>query len=283
MPSDFSEPLPHTKNENWPLSERAKMRWASTLSAVFENGRSPTFTGVRAFWPSRSLYRRQKTPFSTPTNKRTDPTLPRRDETITTRKISGEIFAKIAGTHGLAFSPAERKRALRVSRDRWRRGVGYISEASALGATPTLSITLNWEKLPRPDDGELDQDSVGRMTSHFVRRLSEWFRRRGVRRSFAWAAATGTRYGAHCHVVAHVPADHQQAFFAWLARTTGDPTDLARSNQSAAISDSDGWLVTFVHPAGVADAVCYLCIQSLKHRPSAFDPKKCFGISLSKK
>ncbi|WP_370227075.1 hypothetical protein [Cognatishimia sp.] len=152
----------------------------------------------------------------------------------------------------------------------------------AHGVTPTLALTLNWQSLAAFSDAELVHEPIDLITAKFIRRLHDWYRRRGVRRSFVWAAATGTRYGAHCHVVAHIPADHQQAFFSCLARTTGDPTDLTRSNQSAAISDSGGWFVTFVHPAGVENAVCYLCIQALKHLPSAFDPKKCFGVSLSK-
>ena len=291
MLSDFSALFPHTKNENWPLSERAKMRWASTLSAVFENGRSPTITGERRFGPPRvhyrrdkkTLSRRDKKTLSTTTNKRTDPPFPRRDENETTRKHHAEIFAKTAGTHGLSFSPAERKRALRVSRERWRRGIAYLGEAAALGVTPTLAITLNWQSLAEFSDAELVHDRVDLITARFVRRLSEWYRRRGLRRSFIWSAAMGTDKGAHCHIAAHIPAGHEQAFLSWLAKTTGVPLDPTRTNQSEAYGEFGGWYASHVQPAFVADAVCYVCIQALKHLPSAFDPKKCFGVSLSKK
>ena len=283
MLSAFYEPIPHTNSENQRRFEQAESHFAHTLSAVFENGQSSTFTGQRAFGRRLALYRRRKKPLTTTTNKRTDPPFPRRDENETSRNISAEIFAKIAGTHGLSFSPADEKRALRVAKDRWRRGAEYIGASTALGATPTVAITLNWQSLAAFSDADLVHEPVDLITAKFIRRLYDWCRRQGLRPSFVWSAATGARYGAHCHVVAHVPADHQQAFFSWLARTTGDPTDLTRSNQSAVISDFGGWYVTFVHPAGVADAVCYVCVQSLKHLPSAFDPKKCFGVSLSKK
>ena len=283
MPSEFSARFLHTKNEYWPLSEQAKLRWASTLSAVFENGRYSTLTAERAFGPALALYRPRKTPHSTTTKGGTSTLLPRRDENDTTRKYHAEIFAKTIGTHGLSFSPAEEKRALRVSRDRWRRGIEYIGAATALGVAPTLELTLNWQSLAEFSDVELVHDRVDLITARFVRRLSEWYRRRGLRRSFVWAAAMGTDKGAHCHIAAHIPAGHEQAFLLWLAKTTGVPLDPTRTNQREAYGEFGGWHASFVHPAGVANAVCYVCIQAMKHLPSAFDPKKCFGVSLSKK
>lgn len=258
------------------------MRWASTLSAVFENGRSPTIAGERPFGPALALYRPRKTSLAATTKGGTDTPLPRRDENDTTRKYHAETFVKMAGTHGLSFSPAERKRAWRVSRDRWRRGTEYLGEATALGVAPTLELTLNWQSLAAFSDADLVHDHVDLITARFIRRLSEWYRRRGLRRSFIWSAATGTDKGAHCHIAAHIPAGYEQAFLLWLAKTTGVPLDPTRTNQREAYGEFGGWHAVFVHPSGVANAVCYVCIQAMKHLPSAFDPKKCFGVSLSK-
>ena len=231
--------------------------------------------GVRAFEADPLLYRCGKEAQTYASNLGTKPLNGAKEN-------HAQIFDKMAKDHALPMPPAQRASAMRLAKDRWRQGSAYLGAASLLGLAPTVSATINWQTLSAPSVSEarLVHAPVNMVTAKFIRRLSDWFRDRGLPSSYVWAAATGRRFGAHCHVAVFVPDDLLDAFLAWLSRVCGDPLDHVNSGQDKVISKSKGWLVKFVYPPQAVYAVCYICQQPLWHLSSAHEPRKRFGRSL---
>ena len=275
MDTEFFPTKRHSQTENFAIPSGLKTGSDLTLSAGFKNRRNPMNKGVRAFKDDPALYRPRKTTLTNASKLGIKPSQG-------TKESHAQIFDKMVKEHSPSMSPAQRASAMRLSKDRWKQGSAYLGAASALGLAPSLSITINWQTLSAPSVSEarLVHSPVNAVTAKFIRRLSDWFRGRSLPSSYIWSAATGSDKGAHCHIAVHVPEGHLSAFLAWLSHVCDDPLDHLHSDQREAISNSKGWHVEFVFPPRAAYAVCYVCIQAMKHLPSVHDPRRRFGRSL---
>lgn len=273
MLTEIPPSKPVSQTENFPIHSGLKTGSDFTLSAGLSIQRKPMNKGVGAFEADPALYRCGKEAQTYAS-------------TLGTKPLNGakgnhaQIFDKMVKKHSLSMSPAQRASAMRLVKDRWRQGWAYLRAATTLGLAPSVSLTLNWQTLSTFSETRLVQSPVNEVTARFIRRLSDWFRDRGLPSSYVWAAATGRRFGAHCHIAVFVPDDLLDAFLAWLSRVCGDPLDHVSSGQDKVFSKSKGWLVKFVYPPQAAYAVCYICLQPLWHLPSAHEPKRRFGRSL---
>lgn len=271
---------PHSSDQNLhdPIGTKSGLDHA--LFEGSKNQHNPKNKGAKARVPSALLYRCDQTTRHYATDQGTEALTLSKKGKPTTDGEHAQIFDDMVKRQSLSMEPTQKVRALRLSRVRWQKGAAHFRAASLLGLAPTVSLTLNWQTLSTFSEADLVHLPVNEVTARFIRRLSYWLRDRRVPSSYVWSAATGRHHGAHCHVAVYVPDDHMIAFLTWLARVSGDPLDHIRSDQKHVISENNGWLVQFVLPSRGAYAVCYVCIQSLKHLPSDYDPKRRFGRSL---
>ena len=275
MLTEIPPSKPVSQTEIFPIHSGLTTGSDLTLSAGFKKRQNPMNKGVRDFEADPRLYSPRKATPPHASKLRTKPPEEAKEK-------HAHIFDKAVKKHALSMDPAQRASAMRLSKDRWRQGWAYLGAASALGLTPTVSLTINWQTLFELTESEarLPRSPVNIVTAKFIRRLSDWFRGRNLPSSLIWSVATGSFHGVHCHIAVYVPDDHLSAFLAWLSRVCGDPLDYARSDQREAISVSGGWLVRFTYHPEVAHTVCYVYIQAMKHLPSAHEPRKRFGCSL---
>lgn len=66
-------------------------------------------------------------------------------------------------------------------------------------APMTRWITLAWE------GAGIDPIDCGPMTAEFLNLQRDWLRSRGLPMPWCWTLETGSKYGAHAHLLAHVP------------------------------------------------------------------------------
>ncbi|MEO1969125.1 MAG: hypothetical protein ABGW87_10485 [Sphingomonadaceae bacterium] len=93
--------------------------------------------------------------------------------------------------------------------------------AAAIGLPLTRFITIHWEAAGVPLDG------MARATGRFTDLLRKMLARHGCETAWIWVHENGPGKGGHCHLLAHVPADHVKPLGAlakgWLRRITGKP------------------------------------------------------------
>jgi hypothetical protein len=78
--------------------------------------------------------------------------------------------------------------------------------AWSAGAPFNRFVTLAWEL------GGIDARRCVCATGNFVKLAREWMNARGYFMPWAWVQETGTRYGAHCHLLLHVPPELEPLF-----------------------------------------------------------------------
>ncbi|MEQ1541857.1 MAG: hypothetical protein ABL926_06335 [Novosphingobium sp.] len=99
--------------------------------------------------------------------------------------------------------------------------IAASEHASTIGLPFTRMITIHWEcaGLPLAD--------MARATGRFTDLMAKFLSRHGKRTAWLWVHENGVRKGGHCHLLAHVPADHVPALSAlqrrWLRSISGKP------------------------------------------------------------
>ena len=77
--------------------------------------------------------------------------------------------------------------------------IGATEAAFAAGLPFNRFITLAWET------GGVAPDQCLSATGDFITLAREWMRAREYQMPWAWVQEWGTKYGAHCHILLHVP------------------------------------------------------------------------------
>ncbi|WP_373084900.1 hypothetical protein [Sneathiella sp.] len=94
------------------------------------------------------------------------------------------------------------------------------SHAAAIGLPFTRMITMHWQAAGLPL--EAMASATGRFTDLMTKAMS----RHGSRTTWLWVHENGDNKGGHCHLLAHVPAEHVKRLSAlqmgWLRRITGN-------------------------------------------------------------
>lgn len=97
-------------------------------------------------------------------------------------------------------------------------GAGH---ASAIGLPCTRMITIHWEAAGVPLDG------IAKATGQFNDIMTKALRRLGTKTAWLWVHQNGPNKGGHCHLLAHVPAEHVKRLSGIqkgrLRRITGNP------------------------------------------------------------
>lgn len=93
--------------------------------------------------------------------------------------------------------------------------------ADAIGLTFTRAICIHWEAAGLPLAG------MAKATGRFLDLLTRWLVQRACRTTWVWVHENGDGKGGHCHLLAHVPAEHVKALSGlvrgWLRKITGKP------------------------------------------------------------
>ncbi|MDA9918634.1 hypothetical protein N9D37_01985 [Erythrobacter sp.] len=93
--------------------------------------------------------------------------------------------------------------------------------ATAIGLPFTRMITIHWES------AGVQLFNMPRATGRFIDLLTKALARHGSRTSWVWVHENGHLKGAHCHILAHIPATLVSVVNAlqrgWLRAITGKP------------------------------------------------------------
>lgn len=93
--------------------------------------------------------------------------------------------------------------------------------SAAIGLPFTRMLTIHWQAAGVPIEGMVK--ATGRFTDLMAKALA----RHGSRTAWLWVHENGDGKGGHCHLLAHVPAEHakrlSQLQKGWLRRITGNP------------------------------------------------------------
>lgn len=111
-------------------------------------------------------------------------------------------------SHALSFSHVANLRAAERHADK-------------LGLPFTRMITIHWEAAGVPLAG------MAKATGRFTGLIAKALARHGSKTAWLWTHENGDRKGAHCHLLAYVPADLVRVVSrlqrGWLRRITGKP------------------------------------------------------------
>jgi len=93
--------------------------------------------------------------------------------------------------------------------------------AETIGLPFTRMITIHWEGAGVPLEG------MAKATGRFTDLMAKALARHGSRTAWLWTHENGNRKGAHCHLLAHVPAALVTVVTrlqrGWLRRIAGEP------------------------------------------------------------
>jgi hypothetical protein len=93
--------------------------------------------------------------------------------------------------------------------------------AAAIGLPFTRMLTIHWEAAGVPLQG------MARATGRFTDLMAKTLGRHGRQTAWLWVHENGDHKGGHCHLLAHVPAEHAKRLSelqkGWLRRITGKP------------------------------------------------------------
>lgn len=93
--------------------------------------------------------------------------------------------------------------------------------AYVIGLPFTRMITIHWEAAGVP------LDRIAKATGRFIDLMTKALARLGSRTAWIWVHENGDDKGCHCHLLAHVPAQHVKRLTrlhrGWLKRITGKP------------------------------------------------------------
>lgn len=106
--------------------------------------------------------------------------------------------AKIPGQRGGARNRHDRT-SHALTELQCRQLIEAASAASDRGQPFNRFVTVSWER-----NGADGRDSV-RLTGAFIRLAREWMLARGNRLAWAWVQEWSPRFGAHAHILMHVP------------------------------------------------------------------------------
>lgn len=99
--------------------------------------------------------------------------------------------------------------------------IAATAHAKAIGLPFTRMITIHWEA------AGITLAGIVKATGRFVDLLTKYLSRHGSRTAWLWVLEGGPAKGAHCHMLAHVPARLIKRLPAsqkrWLRRITGRP------------------------------------------------------------
>lgn len=87
-----------------------------------------------------------------------------------------------------------------------RKVIGATQAAYSVGAPMTRYITLGWGA------AAIFPHECLELTGSFIKRAREWMSDRGYRMPWVWVQESGERYGAHAHVLLHVPTELDPLF-----------------------------------------------------------------------
>jgi hypothetical protein len=92
--------------------------------------------------------------------------------------------------------------------------------AAAIGLPFTRMITIHWQAAGLP------LEAMASATGRFIDLLTKALARHDIRTTWLWVHENGDNKGGHCHLLAHVPAEHVKRLSAlqtgWLGRITGN-------------------------------------------------------------
>ena len=99
--------------------------------------------------------------------------------------------------------------------------IAATHHASAIELPFTRMITVHWEAAGVPLAG------MAKATGRFIDLMAKAMRRHGSKTAWAWVLENGDQKGGHCHLLAHVPAEHVKRLSGlqrgWLRRISGQP------------------------------------------------------------
>jgi hypothetical protein len=99
--------------------------------------------------------------------------------------------------------------------------IAAAGHSAAIGLPFTRMITIHWEAAGVPLDG------MAKATGQFIDLMTKALARHGSKTAWLWVHENGPNKGGHCHLLAHVPAEHVKRLTGlqkgWLRRITGKP------------------------------------------------------------
>lgn len=126
--------------------------------------------------------------------------------------VEGGNFSKTSkpiGSHRLRRGGANNKAdriTFNLTRHQCRRMLASVDQAFEQGLPYNRYITIAWGL------SGADRKSSVKLTGEWIALCRDWSRQQGYKLSWAWVQEHGPIYGAHCHILLHVPKHLDHVF-----------------------------------------------------------------------